>query len=131
MAPGPGAYKINRDLQGGLAKSILGGAIDGGKKDADNGVPGPGNYNAKELYHPPGFRIVPHTNGRADKQNSQEDASEPVGPQRYNPINPTHFKETDLLLKIGTSTREDPKPSNFFATAPTTYDLLGQFEKAK
>jgi hypothetical protein len=34
-------------------------------------------------------------------------------------------------VKIGTGTREDPKPSNFFAPAPTTYDLLGQFEKAK
>jgi hypothetical protein len=129
--PGPGAYKISRELNGGLAKSFLGGTIDGGKKDTDNGVPGPGNYNAKELYHPPGFRIVPHTNSRADKQNLDErggDGAEPVGPQRYNPIHPTH---TDKSVKIGTGTREDPKPSNFYAPAPTTYDLYGQFEKAK
>lgn len=59
--PGPGAYKINRELQGGLAKSILGGG-DKQKKENDTLVPGPGAYDAKDKYHPPGFRIVPHTN---------------------------------------------------------------------
>lgn len=58
--PGPGSYNIKRDLNGGLAKSILGGA-DVQKKDIDNGVPGPGTYDSKEVqYKPPGFRIVPH-----------------------------------------------------------------------
>ena len=65
QVPGPGEYKIDRELHGQM-KSILGGA-DSQKKDVDNGVPGPGQYNAKELYHPAGFRIVPHTNGKADK----------------------------------------------------------------
>lgn len=130
LMPGPGAYKINRDLQGGLAKSILGGTLNGGKELVDNGVPGPGTHNAKELYHPPGFRIVPHTNGRADKQSEDHNGEgiESVGPQTYNPNYPTH---TMGFIKIGTGTREDPKPSNYFAPAPTTYDLLGQFEKAK
>ncbi len=53
-------------MTGGLAKSILGGS-EAQKKDVDNGVPGPGSYDKRELYRPPGFRIVPHTNGRADK----------------------------------------------------------------
>ena len=131
LIPGPGAYNIKRDLIGGLAKSILGGA-DIQKKDAENAVPGPGTYDSKEQYHLPGFRIVPHTNGRNDKSgNSEErgaDKAEPVGPQLYTPNYPTH---TDKTIKIGTGTREDPRPSNFFSPAPTTYDLIGQFEKAK
>ena len=51
-----------------------------------------------------------------------------MGPQRYNPVYPTH---TDFSIKIGTGTRDDPMPSNFFSPAPTTYDLMGQFEKIK
>lgn len=87
--PGPASYDISRDLTGGLAKSILGGPLE--KKDIINGVPGPGTYNGKELYHPPGFRIVPHTNSKADKGEDQNEQSEaPVGPQRYNPQHVTH-----------------------------------------
>ena len=91
LQPGPGAYKINRDMNGGLAKSILGGADS--KKDVDNGVPGPGGYNAKEIYHPPGFRIVDHKNSSLLKQGMEElngDRADPVGPQRYSPNYPTH-----------------------------------------
>ncbi len=51
-----------------------------------------------------------------------------MGPQRYEPQYPTH---TQTGVKIGTGTREDPQPSNYFAPAPTTYELLGQFEKTK
>ena len=51
-----------------------------------------------------------------------------MGPQRYSPNYPTH---TDTQVKIGTAKRDDPKGSNFFAPAPTTYELLGDFEKAK
>jgi hypothetical protein len=79
------------------------------KDIADNKVPGPGTHNPKELYHPPGFRIVPPTNSKADKQGSQDDfgkeKSEPVGPQRYFPNYPTHVEKG---VKIGTGTREDP-----------------------
>lgn len=60
FTPGPGAYEIRRDdKQEGPAKSFLGGP-DHAKQDLDNGVPGPGHYNAKELTSVPGFRIVPH-----------------------------------------------------------------------
>lgn len=59
FAPGPGAYEIRReDKQEGPAKSFLGGALDQ-KEKIDNGVPGPGNYNAKHSTTIPGFRIVP------------------------------------------------------------------------
>jgi hypothetical protein len=52
-------------LKGGLAKSFLGGDPEGEKKNlADNGVPGPGTYEGKDMTHLPGFRIVPHTNGK-------------------------------------------------------------------
>ena len=34
-------------------------------------------------------------------------------------------------VKIGSGTRDDVKESSFLAPAPTTYDLTGQFEKAK
>ena len=90
ILPGPNAYKIS-ELNSGMAKSILGGA-DKQKKDVDNGVPGPGSYDRKELYHAPGFRIVPHTNSKADKgeEDRGEEKAEPVGPQRYQPENPTH-----------------------------------------
>jgi len=128
--PGPGAYKINRELQGGLAKSILGGG-DRQKKENDSLVPGPGAYDTKDKYHPPGFRIVPHTNTSLLQQNQPENGQEqadPVGPQRYNPVYPTHTEKT---VKIGSGTRDDMKPSSFHAPAPTTYDLMGQFEKAK
>jgi hypothetical protein len=127
ILPAPNTYVLSRELAGGLAKSILGGPLD--KKDIINGVPGPGTYDSKGLYHPPGFRIVPHTNSKADKgEEVTESVEGPVGPQRYHPSYPTH---TDNSVKIGSGTRDDPKPSNFFAPAPTTYDLLGQFEKAK
>lgn len=69
LQPGPGAYKINREMNGGLAKSILGGADS--KKDVDNGVPGPGGYNAKEIYRPPGFRIVAAKNSSLLKQGQE------------------------------------------------------------
>ena len=60
FTPGPGAYEIRKDdKQEGPAKSFLGGALEE-KDKIDNGVPGPGHYNPKELEHPPGFRIVPH-----------------------------------------------------------------------
>ena len=51
-----------------------------------------------------------------------------MGPQRYDPHNPTHFEHG---VKIGTAKREDVKGSNFFAPAPTTYEINGDFEKAK
>lgn len=51
-----------------------------------------------------------------------------MGPQRYNPVYPTHTEKT---VKIGSGTRDDPKPSSFFAPPPTSYELMGQFEKAK
>ena len=99
------------------------------KAELDNGVPGPGTYDGKDQYHAPGFRIVPHTSVRADAgMNDERDKAEPVGPQRYQPIVPTH---TTTYVKIGTGTREDPKQSNFYAPAPTNYNLVGQFEAAK
>ena len=73
--PGPGSYKINRELQGGLAKTILGGS-DKNKKDQDNGVPGPGTYDKKDMTHLPGFRIVPHTNVSALKSGQDEGAEQ-------------------------------------------------------
>ncbi len=62
----PGAYNIVKEFkeEARLAKSFLGGAVEGSQKNlADNGVPGPGTYDKKDLTHLPGFRIVPHTNG--------------------------------------------------------------------
>jgi len=64
-APGPQHYEIDRGLKGGLGKTFCLGA-EKMKKDEGNGVPGPGSYAQKDLNHPPGFRIVPHTNGKQE-----------------------------------------------------------------
>ena len=59
FAPGPGAYEVRRsDRQEGTAKSILGGSIEA-KGIIDNGVPGPGSYDAKHIFPIPGFKIMP------------------------------------------------------------------------
>jgi hypothetical protein len=59
---------------------------------------------------------------------NENEKSEPVGPQRYHPYNPTHV---DHGVKIGKAKREEVKGSNFLAPAPTTYEITGDFEKAK
>lgn len=62
-----GHYEISRELKGGLAKSILGGADNKGKKEDYNGIPGPGTYDCKDQTHLPGFVIKPHDNGKRDQ----------------------------------------------------------------
>jgi hypothetical protein len=59
----------------------------------DNGVPGPNAYQQNPIHSIPGFVIKPDT----QKVVRDEDKSkEPVGPQRYNPVNPNH-KHSDYL----------------------------------
>ena len=83
FAPGPGAYEVRRDdKQEGPAKSFLGGPLDH-KVNLDNGVPGPGNYNPKDLDHVSGFRIVPQSKRDGEGDQGKDDETEkvePVGP---------------------------------------------------
>jgi len=86
MLPGPGSYENMKELSaaGHLAKSMLGGSTSA-KPNQDNGVPGPAAYQQNPIHSIPGFVIKQDTN----KVKLEEDKSkEPVGPQRYNPVNP-------------------------------------------
>jgi hypothetical protein len=128
FAPGPGAYEVRRDdKQEGTAKSILGGSLDA-KGIIDNGVPGPGSYNAKHAFSLPGFKIMPRQEKEEEdlSDEAQAMAQQPVGPQRYNPVNPTH---TSNGVVIGSGTRDGLK-QKFFTPAPNAYSLKTDFEKA-
>jgi hypothetical protein len=57
----------------------LGGPLEQ-KYNLDNGVPGPGHYNAKDMGSVPGFRIVPHQQKERDDSVGKDKESEPVGP---------------------------------------------------
>lgn len=79
-----GHYEISGTFKGALAKSILGGADNKGKKEDYNGIPGPGTYDFKDQFHLPGFVIKPHDNGKRDQgYDPNAEQAEPVGPQRY------------------------------------------------
>lgn len=107
FTPGPGAYEIRKEeKQEGTAKSFLGGPLEQ-KYNVDNGVPGPGSYNAKDLESVPGFRIVPHQKKEGEDHSGDEKGDNiPVGPQKYNPNHPAH---TTIGAKFGTGTRDDLK----------------------
>jgi hypothetical protein len=73
------------------AKSILKGSRT--QTEKANGFPGPDAYSINPPDNIPGFKMVkPETQStkKVDKN------AEPVGPQRYNPVNPNH-KKTDNL----------------------------------
>jgi hypothetical protein len=59
---------------------------------------------------------------------NEGERSEPVGPQRYYPNHPTLVEHG---VKIGDGLRGEKMGSNFLAPAPTTYEITGDFEKAK
>ena len=105
FAPGPGAYEVRRDdKQEGPAKSFLGGALDK-KEKIDNGVPGPGNYNARPNFSIPGFRIVARQE-KEDEHNDDQNLNSAVGPQKYNPFHPAH---TTTYVAFGLGTRDGLK----------------------
>ena len=55
-------------------------------KTKDNGVPGPGMYDAQDLDSVPSFVIVNPKRAQTTKhENTKED---PVGPQKYEPLYP-------------------------------------------
>ena len=59
-------------------------------------------------------------------------SKEPVGPQRYNPLNPNH-KKSDFLHanSVGNAVRDEGVSSaNVFNTGPGKYEIKGDFEKA-
>jgi hypothetical protein len=65
------------------------------------------------------------------KQKGEEDKNkEPVGPQRYNPVNPCH-KKSDFLKKtsIGNSKRAEIVQA-LNVPGPGKYNITGVFEKA-
>jgi hypothetical protein len=64
-------------------------------KQNNTGVPQPGTYDITYPYSIPGFKIKPDT----EKSKKVDDKSKPsIGPQTYNPINPT-WSRTDNLKK--------------------------------
>lgn len=68
------------------AKSILGGSLDPKAKES-NENPGPGSYGPFPEAPPPGFRIeLPMSKSRKDPNTNKD----PLGPQRYFPVNPNH-----------------------------------------
>ena len=83
--PGPGNY-YPAPLSRGYSKPMLGGKdekID--EPEKDNGVPGPGMYNAKHSQSVPSFVIVkPGLRSKTATQNPKD----PVGPWKYKPQYP-------------------------------------------
>ncbi len=132
IAPGPGAYEIRKeDKQEGTAKSFLGGPLEF-KGLQDNGVPGPGSYHADPRYPLPGFRIVPHTEQVKDNMGDDRGQYDPVGPQKYDPMNPA---APELALsnkgpKISPPEKEGIRQAKFYTPAPNNYPIKSDFEKA-
>jgi hypothetical protein len=75
----------------------------------------------------PGFRIVPKTDiKREDSTDGDKEHHSPVGPEKYDPHNPTFVAPS---IKFGTGTREGLK-QKFFTPAPSNYLIKSDFEKA-
>lgn len=113
MLPGPGSYNTVLDMrqEAKMAKSLLGGAIDP-PPPKDDETPGPDAYQQNPIHAIPGFVIKPDSN----KVRVEEDKTkEPLGPQRYNPVNPTHKRSDHLTgagaASIGNAKRSDLVPS--------------------
>lgn len=71
------------------AKSILGGSTEP-KEYLGNGVPGPQAYTQNDPNHRiPGFVIKQDTSVVLKEEDKDK---EPLGPQRYNPKNPSHSR---------------------------------------
>lgn len=125
---GPGEYKnmVGMAESNYLAKSILGGALHPvSKKDDD--VPGPAAYTLNPIHTIPGFVIKP-----ADSKSLKEvdKSKDPVGPQRYNPVNPNH-KKSDHNHKgtIGNAERGEMVAA-VNVPGPGKYIIQSDFDKA-
>ena len=106
---------------------MLGGSTSA-KAYQDNGVPGPNAYQQNPIHSIPGFVIKPDT----QKVNREEDKNkEPVGPQRYNPVNPSH-KHSDYLKanSIGNAKRAAIVQA-LNVPGPGKYNIAGDFERAQ
>ena len=82
MTPGPGNYDP-KPIKTSYSKPMLGGKdkkID--EPEKDNGVPGPGMYDAKHSQSVPSFVIVKP--GLRSKTRI-ESVKDPVGPWKYTP----------------------------------------------
>jgi len=124
VTPAPGMYETMR-MPDGLKKSMLGEVI--GKKNSPDNFPGPGAYlgpNIPKSKSVPGFKIKPPTHIKNDKNKGN-----PVGPQKYNPMNPTY---TSYSWKMGTGQRGEIKTASNRIQTPGPahdYNIPSQFEK--
>ena len=127
--PGPGKYNNMKEMKDEkkYAKSMLGGDPTKEKKLVDNGVPGPDAYKIGPLDKIPGFVIVQETSKALKEEDKNK---EPVGPQRYNPVNPTLQRNSfNVIRTIGTSNRTDFIKA-LEMPGPDKYIIHGDFEKA-
>lgn len=132
MLPGPGSYNVdlNMKMECHLGKSMLGGSLEQ-REDEGNGNPGPDAYQQNPIHSIPGFVIKQDTN----KVRVEEDKSkDPIGPQKYNPVNPTHKRSDQLkgagATSIGHAKRSDLVPS-LNVPGPGKYQINSDFEKAR
>jgi hypothetical protein len=122
--PGPGEYEVLSQLPKGQSKSILGGALNPPQL-TDNGVPGPGNYDAdignEYLNHIPGVKIV----NQPDRFKRQEMEDKVV------PVDDGNLKKNKSKgISIGKGLRE-PISNKFHTPAPTAYDVVDYPSKDK
>ena len=114
------------------AKSILGGPLED-KQLLDNGMPGPGAYNANPIHSVPGFVLVPAANtAKRDGADLEKmERTRDVGPHSYQPKNP-NLARTDNLKKnsIGGALRQDLVP-RAKVPGPGNYVITGDFDKAQ
>lgn len=114
MLPGPGTYNNMKEMKdlNYQAKSILGGTLKPIKKKGEPDspknkydTPGPDAYTINPINKIPGFVIHQDSHKVAKDEDPNK---EPVGPQRYDPVNPNHGKTSHNRVRtIGVSERKD------------------------
>ena len=110
----------------------LPGTFYGGKMETaklvDNLVPGAGTYDPDPRHPVPSYLIKGIENFSRNKNKDQERKS--IGPSEYNPKWPHELSPTSVPkgISFGNSVRKDEGGTNKFTPAPSTYQLLGDFD---
>jgi hypothetical protein len=120
ITPGPGEYPVHEIVHVGQKRSFLGGKIQTDFTLKDDGIPGPGQYQAQTTKHITGFKMMPKTEPKKKKKVERT----LVGPQRYNPKYPAHVQKG---TKFGAGLREPMKKKEVDFPAPNAHNIESEF----
>lgn len=131
-SPDPFSYNNMKGMAGQLhlAKSILGGSKDQ-KADKVNNFPGPAQYSNFPTPAIPGF-VIALPQGKSLKEVGK--VKDPVGPQKYNPVNPNHHRtdgKDKPITTFGTAIRGELISGQNMNVGPGQYVIEGDFDKPK